>query len=959
MVNLFGYNLVFYEIDELHDFDMILGVNGLRTIKGEINLFDFSLKYLKHQENPKNQNQINYTISENKYKTEIDKLMLRNERISDTLPFTTTIQATIRTTNEDPIYTKQYPYPMSDNDFVNSEIKKLLENGIIQPSRSPYNSPVWTVPKKGTDEKGKPKRRLVIDFQKLNSQTITDKYPIPDVNMTIQNLGKAKIFSTIDLESGFHQVLIKENDREKTGFSINGAKYEFIRMPFGLKNAPSIFQRCVDDILRDFIGKFAYVYIDDVLVFSSTPEEHLEHIRTIIDALHNANMKISREKSHFFKESVEYLGHIIKHNRITVDPIKVETIKNYPIPATLKDLRSFLGMASYYRKFIKNFAQIAKPLTIFLRGENGMVSKNLSAKVKLNLDQPAIEAMNVLKNNLMEQVELFQPDFNKPFELTTDASNIAIGAVLSQNKKPINFISRTLNETEQNYSTNEKELLAIVWALQKLRNYLYGIVDLTIYTDHQSLIFSISDKNPNAKIKRWKNLIEEFGAKLVYKPGHQNVVADALSRQQINNTSDNSDHSCLSSPIEILKQTTKPLNAFKTQIILQQSDNNNIETTNIFNKSRHIVTYKTDNDIFLLLSQILNPGHMNVIQVDLTTLSRIEHNLKNKFSNFKLMTTQILLPDVTEKDEQIKIVTEIHNRAHRQAKNNAQEISAEYYWPDIQKDCKVFANKCEICLLTKYERHPIKHTLHETPIPTQAGESISIDIFHMSNKLFISTIDRFSKYCYIRQIENKLNASEKLEEILSFVYPFCKNIISDNESIFISNIAKSLYNRLNIRHFATPVAHSTTNAQVERIHSTLIELSNALGKQNKASPIDELINAVKQYNNTIHSVTKRKPVDIFFNRNDKSNIQELLRTNQEQLLRFHNKNRITKEYSQGDKIFLKTDRRTKDKQKYNAHIVQEDRGDTLLTTKGKIIHKDNIRQRFLPNNNNNNNNITN
>ena len=183
---------------------------------------------------------------------------------------------------------------------MTKEISELLKNGIIKPSKSPYNSPIWTVPKKGTDEHGKPKRRMVVDFQNINAQTITDRYPIPDVNMTIQNLGKAKVFSTIDLESGFHQILIKEFDREKTAFAVNGAKYEFVRMPFGLKNAPSIFQRCVDDILREYIGKFAYVYIDDVLIFSSSPEEHIEHVH-VINALHKANMKISDEKSHFFK----------------------------------------------------------------------------------------------------------------------------------------------------------------------------------------------------------------------------------------------------------------------------------------------------------------------------------------------------------------------------------------------------------------------------------------------------------------------------------------------------------------------------------------------------------------------------------------------------------------------------------------------------------------------------------
>lgn len=232
---------------------------------------------------------------------------------------------------------------------MDNEINKLLKNGIIEESFSPYNSPIWVVPKKGLDENGKPKRRLVIDFQKLNAQTVTDRYPIPDINMTIQNLGRAKIFSTVDLESGFHQVLIKEQDREKTAFSINHAKFHFIRMPFGLKNALSIFQRCVNDILHEYIGKFAYVYIDDVLIFSNSPEEHMQHIELIFRALNGANMKIPNEKSHFFKHETEFLGHIIKHGTITVDPNKVATIREYQTPQTLKQLRSFLGLAGHYR----------------------------------------------------------------------------------------------------------------------------------------------------------------------------------------------------------------------------------------------------------------------------------------------------------------------------------------------------------------------------------------------------------------------------------------------------------------------------------------------------------------------------------------------------------------------------------------------------------------------------------
>lgn len=395
-------------------------------------------------------------------------------------------------------------------------------------------------------------------------------------------MGTAKIFSTIDLESGFHQILINKNDREKTAFSINHAKFHFKRMPFGLKNAPSIFQRCVNDILHEFIGKFAYVYIDDVLIFSKTTEEHIKHISIIFQALHNANMKISNEKSHFFKTEIEFLGHIIKYNEITVDPEKIATIRDYETPNTLKQLRSFLGLSGYYRKFIADYAIFTKPLTIFLRGENGLVKANQSGKIAINLDQPALESFNKIKILLQEKIELYQPDFKKPFELTTDASNYALGAVLSQDKHPITFISRTLNKTEQNYATNEKEILAIVWALQKLRNYLYGIANLTIYTDHQSLIHSISEKNPNNKLKRWKNFIAEFGAEIKYKPGLQNIVADALSRHQINYITD---------PPEKIKIISLPLNNFKNQFEIMESDHNSLKSETIFqnyNKWSHM-----------------------------------------------------------------------------------------------------------------------------------------------------------------------------------------------------------------------------------------------------------------------------------------------------------------------------------------------------------------------------------
>lgn len=955
-IRLLKHDLDFFEFDKLNDFDMILGETGLRKMKAHLDFASYKLHYFVPKKAQVDETQVlNYINDNPNYAGDIEKLMVKNETVYETLPFTTKIEATIRTVNDNPVWVKQYPYPVADHDFVNQEIEKLLKNGIIQRSFSPYNSPIWTVPKKGMNDDNTPKRRMVIDFSKLNSQTITDRYPIPDINMTLQNLGNAKIFSKIDLEAGYHQVIIRESDREKTAFSINGAKYEFIRMPFGLKNAPSIFQRCVDDILRPYIGKFAYVYIDDVLIYSNSPEEHMKHITTVINALHAANMKISSEKSHFFSVSIEFLGHVIKNGRITVDPIKTEAIRNYPIPTTLKELRSFLGLTGYYRKFMQNYAQMVKPLTIHLRGENGQIGKNQSAKIAIKLDEAAIEATEQIKQKLCEQVELFQPDYSKPFELTTDASNVAIGAVLSQGRRPIIFLSRTLSESEQDFATNEKELLAIVWALTKLRNLLYGIADLTIYSDHESLKFSVSDKNPNVKLKRWKNFVEEFGANMEYKPGNQNIVADALSRinipaEKINSSSlVSSDHSIQSSPLEQIPKTHKAVNNFRNQLHITRSDADETIGMTVFpNYHVHTIKFTSIENLLSHLTHVVSAQKINAIHTTEETFFEIKNHIKEKFPTLKFVFSPIKVDNVTDRDEQLRIVQNTHTRAHRNYKNNILEICEKNFWPQIRNDCKRYAAKCEICLTEKYERHPKKETLKPTPIPAGPGLSIHMDVFHLGSRLFISTCDRFSKHFCLREIPNKRNIAIVVEEIISQTYPDCTEIMTDNEAIFTSQTCQAVYRQRNINYFTTPVAHSTTNGQVERTHSTILEIANSIAKQNSSEAVDEVFNAVIQYNNTIHSVTKYKPNDVFFNRNvDLSLVSKNLHLDQEKILTYHNKKRIHKVFKAGDIVFMKSDRRRKDKKSYSKYIVQEDRNDTVVTTTGKVIHKDSLRSKCL------------
>lgn len=282
---------------------------------------------------------------------------------NEKLTYATVVKAEIRTNNKEPVYSKSYPYPMALKTEMDKQIKQLLDDGIIRQSRSPYNSPIWIVPKK-EDASGEKKYRMVIDYRKLNKCTIPDKYPIPEINEVLTNLGQNKFFSVIDLKSGFHQIPLRTEDIEKTAFSVNNGKYEFTRLPFGLKNAPSIFQRALDDILRECIGICCYVYIDDIIVFSKNENEHFNNLEKIFSILEAANMKIQIDKCEFLQQEVEFLGFIISSEGIKTNPKKVQAICELPMPTNLKELRSVLGMSGYYRRFISDYAKIVKPQPI-------------------------------------------------------------------------------------------------------------------------------------------------------------------------------------------------------------------------------------------------------------------------------------------------------------------------------------------------------------------------------------------------------------------------------------------------------------------------------------------------------------------------------------------------------------------------------------------------------------------
>lgn len=990
-ISLLNHVSTFYLLPQLSSFDGIIGYDFLKGINAKIDIGKNVLTHHKGQEllQLANQTSVNTMSAKTSISNSLstknfqvpEKIQERfNHLISKlndafaspnrALPYNTSIKATIRTTNEDPIYTRSYPYPISATEFINNEIQSLLRDGIIQKSCSPYNSPIHVVKKKGMDKEGKPNLRMVIDFRKLNEKTIPDRYPIPETSVILANLGKAAFYTTLDLKSGFHQILMDGNDRQKTAFSVNNGKYEFCRLPFGLRNAPSIFQRTIDDILREWIGKCCYVYIDDIIIYSPDIECHLRDIETIITNLKNSGMRISSEKSKFFKAEVEFLGFTVSRLGIKTCQNKIKDILNYQTPETLRALRSFLGLSGYYRRFIQDYAAIAKPLSKYLRGDNGQIGTSSSRKIKINLDPEALLAFKKLKNILASDDVLLQhPDYSKPFELTTDASSSALGAVLSQNGRPITMISRTLSQTEENYATNERELLAIVWSLQSLRHYLYGVKDIKIFTDHQPLIFAISDKNPNTKMKRWRAFIEEFSPQFFYKPGNENRVADALSRQFINtlsldngstsisassttvtaNSSPGTVHSELSST-EVIKTTKYPVNQFKNQLIITKSSVPTKSTTTIFpNFTRHLVSYDSIETLIKSMKDTIKTNATNAIYCDLTTLAEIQNKVVKSFPGIKFIRSPVLVIDLTDKNDQLEVATNEHNRAHRNLKENAKQISSQYFFPKMSEILKPIVSNCKICLENKYQRKPPKPEIGATPIPNYPGEILHIDIFYTSKQHFITCIDKFSKFAIVHPINSRstIDVKPSILQILG-VFQNTKLIVSDNEKAFESNALKNLLrDQFGIEQFFVPTLHSESNGQVERFHSTLLELSRCIQRQQLIQdPIDLIILSTNKYNQSIHSVTKLKPIDALHTDSPEKLkfIKDCLIKEQQKTLERFNANAINRTYRPGEKVFVRRNKRLGNKldKIFVEKAVQQDLGTTVLID-GKRIHKSNLR----------------
>lgn len=834
-------------------------------------------------------------IEENKAlsKSVIDKL-IRTEHLSDyersklievilkhqdtllktgeKLTATTAVKHRITTKDELPVYTKTYRYPQHYKKDVDEQIHEMLECGIIRNSLSPYSSPVWVVPKK-VDASGKRKIRVVIDYRKLNEKTIDDKYPIPQIEEILDSLGKSVYFTTLDLKSGFHQIEMNGKDMEKTAFSTGQGHFEFTRMPFGLKNAPATFQRAMNSILAEYIGIICFVYLDDIIIIGYNLENHLDNVSKILKRLSDFNLKVQLDKCEFLKTETEFLGHVITPNGIKTNPDKIKKILEWELPNSQKQIKQFLGLTGYYRRFIKDYSKVTKPLTKYLKK---------GTEINMN-DQEYNESFSKLKKIIASDQVLAYPDFELPFILTTDASNYALGAVLSQKQegleRPIAFASRTLNNTETKYCTTEKEALAIMWAINKFRPYLVGN-KFTLITDHKPLIY-IKNSKKNLKLINWSLELENYDYDVAYRPGKTNVVADALSRKidlnmnEMDDGSTDTIHSADTSEDFFIHFTERPINNYRNQIIFRQTNFNSILTENPFPNFKRIVICSDAYDADKIASTLKEYGSENqtAILAPENLLQLIQEVHREHFSKTKshFVITQNFVEDVTAIERQDLIVRTEHERAHRGISEMEKHIKRAYFFPKMTNKIRQVVNTCSICAKHKYERKPYNIKISPRPLEKAPFDRVHMDIFGIDKEHYLTLVCAFSKHLQAIEIPSR-NLTDIKNALSQYIRIFGapKKIVCDHEAAFTSLQLKAFLANLGTEiEFASS---SESNGQVEKTHSTVIELFNTNKhkfNETKSSEIVAVVTAL--YNDSVHSATSFTPNEIVFNKRNNVN----------------------------------------------------------------------------------------
>ena len=750
--------------------------------------------------------------------------------------------------------------PFAVRQEVGKQLKTMQASGVIQPSSSPWASPIVMVRKKDGSH------RFCIDYRRLNMVTKPDLYPLPRIDDLLDQLGKSRYFSTLDLAAGYWQIRVHPKAIEKTAFITPQGLYEFRVMPFGLMNAPSVFQRLMQRVLMELNPEegpdFVSVYIDDVLIFSRTLTEHLQHLKLVIGRLLEAGLKLQPSKCHFVRKEVVYLGHIITPDGLKPNPRLVSAVKEFPVPRDVRQVRQFLGLSSYYRRFIAQFAKVAKPLHELTR-----------KGIEFAWSPDCQAAFDILRGKLSQAPVLSYPSFDQEFVLETDASIEGIGAVLSQLQEdghfhPIAYASRALSPPERNYAITELETLAVVWAMSHFHLYLYGH-SVTVFTDHSAVKAVLETPNPSGMHARWWTRVYGRGVKEVkirYRPGKTNANADTLSRS-----------SQPPAPEEGIAEAEVQVAAVGSRDsgLRELTITDLVEVEPAVIEPPSFAEEQRKDPRVLEVINLLESGELPVdeqcarklaLQENLYVIVEgVHYHLDPKQSGCKqAVVPQYLCEQVMEESHRGPMA------GHFSGHMLFNTLSRQWWWEGMFSDTRRYVKSCPECAIVSGGGRVQRPPLHPIPV-SRPFQIIGVDVMDLpktaqGNKHVLVFQDLFTKWPMVFAIPDQ--KTDRIVRILvDEIIPFCgvpEALLSDRGTNLLSHMMLETCELLGTKKLNTTAYHPQCDGLVERYNRSL---KTALRKHAVRFGVqwDRLLSGVVwAYRNTPHEATQEKPSYLLF-----------------------------------------------------------------------------------------------
>ena len=785
-------------------------------------------------------------------------------------------------------YARRMPYSLRGP--VEEAIKDMLERKIIRPSVSPWASPVVLVKKKEGSY------RFCVDYRRLNALTKTDVYPLPRIEDYLDALSGVRYFSTLDLAARYWQVPMHPDSVEKTAFVSHAGSYEFLVMPFGLKNAPATFQRLMANVLAGLPQRVCMDYIDDILVVGQTFEEHLENLRTVLQRLREAGLKLKPSKCDLLKTEVQYLGYVVSADGIKIDPRKTQAVRDFPVPKNVRSLREFLGLTSYYRRFIDGYSRMAKPLYQLTKKD-----------VPYSWSPAHQQAFERLKERLTAVPVLVYPNFTMPFLLETDASRDGLGAVLAQRQldgtmRPIAYASRTIQGAEARYASSELEALGVVWATRHFRHYLFGHRCI-VFTDNVALKSLLATPHPSGKLARWGLELQELDLTIQHRSRRENRNADALSRNPVE------DGNRLGRDV-ITEQRPGYPPIFTVGADAQEKQWPNCEHGGSTSRDVNINTIHNCNDVsncnnVHTCSDLPPLGYVNSLNQAATLREEqlqdsdlklffdyLEQGLAPEDEKIaRRMAAEKSLYEIVdgvlfhvERDGTLKLIppsqrrkpliTDLHGGvtgAHLGIEKTLGRARTHYWWESMRQDVRDLCTNCSVCRSRRSGRAPI---VPLRPIPVGGPwECVGVDVLHLpqtrSGKNYLIVFqDYLTKWpeAFPTANQDTLTVARLLVERIVPVHGVPKRLLSDRGGCFLSQIICELYRLLNIQKLNTMAYHPKTDGMVERMNRTLIEmLSKAAHKDPKTWDL-YLPYVLFAYRTSPHDSTQMTPFKLMYGR---------------------------------------------------------------------------------------------